>query len=125
MRLALIEAAEKRIAERTAALEALEAQINSLLGARDEAEKAQFQAVVSMYETMKPRDAAAILGALDMPVLLRVARAMSPRKMAPILAQMDPARARDLTASMAAPEAPKMVQVATDPISQLPQIVGQ
>jgi flagellar motility protein MotE (MotC chaperone) len=101
MRMALVEAAEKRINERSALLEQLEARINALVDQTKSAEEAQFKAIVDMYETMKPKEAAAILDELDMHTLLRVARAISPRKMAPIMAKMDPVKARDLTASMA------------------------
>ena len=52
-------------------------------------ETGQFAGIVAMYETMKPKDAANIFNELDMEVLLRVAKTMSPRKMAPILAEMD------------------------------------
>ena len=94
MRMALVEAAEKRIAERTQALEALEARINALVDEKRTLEEAQFVAVVATYETMKPKDAASIFDALDMDVLVRVARALNPRKLAPIMARMDPIKAR-------------------------------
>jgi flagellar motility protein MotE (MotC chaperone) len=60
-----------------------------------------------------------------MPVLLRVARAMNPRKMAPVLARMDPMRAKSLTAGMATEEAEPTLDVAAEDLSSLPQIVGQ
>lgn len=125
LRLALVEAAEKQLAERTAALEALQARIDVMVDQGKEEEKQQFASLVTMYENMKPRDAAAILSQLDMPVLLRVARAMSPRKMAPILAQMDPIRARDLTTALAAQIPEPTLTMTPDDLASLPQIVGR
>jgi flagellar motility protein MotE (MotC chaperone) len=125
MRMALVEAAEKRIEERTAVLEALEARINAMVDEKRTLEESQFVAVVSMYETMKPKDAAAIFDQLDMSVLLRVARAMNPRKMAPILAKMNPSRAQELTAGLAVDQVEPTIELAGEDLSALPQIVGQ
>lgn len=125
MRMALVEAAEKRLDERTTTLKAIEAKINALVDEKKSAEKEQFAGIVAMYETMKPKEAATIFNALDMPVLLRVARAMNPRKMAPILAKMDPMRAKTLTAGLAADEVEPSLDVAVEDLTSLPQIVGQ
>ena len=125
MRAALVEAAEKRIAERTAALEALEARINSMVDEKRSIEEREFAAIVSMYELMKPKDAAAIFDQLETDILLRVARAMSPRKMAPILARMNPAKAKDLTARMAVEEGEPTAELVAGDLGALPQIVGQ
>jgi flagellar motility protein MotE (MotC chaperone) len=125
MRTALVEAAEKRINERTALLEQLEARINALVDQNKSAEEEQFKAIVAMYETMKPKEAAAIFDELDMNTLLRVARAMNPRKMAPVMAKMNPTKAKDLTASMAITPVEPTVEVTSDDLAALPQIVGQ
>ncbi|HHY48660.1 MAG TPA: MotE family protein [Alphaproteobacteria bacterium] len=125
MRMALVEAAEKRIAERTAALEQLEARINAMVDEKRTLEEAQFTALVAMYETMKPKDAAAIFDQLEIPVLLRVARAINPRKMAPILARMDPKKARDLTAGLAVDQVEPTIELGQEDLAALPQIVGQ
>lgn len=126
MRMALVEAAEKRLDERTAALKVLEAQINALVEQKKSDEKAQFAGIVAMYETMKPKEAATLFNALDNEILLRVARAMNPRKMAPILAKMDPIKAKTLTAGLAREEAePTADTSAIEDLASLPQIVGQ
>ena len=125
MRMSLVEAAEKRIDERTALLEQLEARINALVDQNKSAEEEQFKAIVAMYETMKPKEAAAIFDELDMNTLLRVSRAMNPRKMAPIMAKMEPVKAKDLTASMAVTPAEPTVAVTSEDLAALPQIVGQ
>lgn len=125
MRMALVEAAEKRINERTAVLQQLEARIDSLVDQTQEAEKEQFKAIISMYETMKPKEAASIFDELDLSTLLRVARAMNPRKMAPIMAKMEPTKAKDLTAAMAITPTEPTVAVTAEDLAALPQIVGQ
>ena len=78
-----------------------------------------------MYETMKPKDAANIFNALDVEVLLRVAKMMSPRKMAPILAEMNTARAQELTVRMASASSDPLDSMTPDDLASLPQIVGE
>ena len=125
LRASIVDAAEKRIEERAATLEALEAQISSLVDQRTEMESGQFASIVAMYEAMKPKDAALIFNNLEMDVLLRVAKTMSPRKMAPILAAMDAARAQELTVKMAAISDQPPAEMTPDDLAALPQIVGQ
>lgn len=125
MRASLVDAAEKRIEERTATLEALEAQIATLVDQREQMETGQFAGIVAMYEAMKPKDAANIFNNLEMEVLLRVAKTMSPRKMAPILAEMDAARAQELTVQMAALADRPAAEMTPEDLAALPQIVGQ
>jgi len=123
----LVEAAERKLAERTAALQAIEARINGLVDQQKAIDEAQFKSLVQMYENMKPADAAAIFDALDMDVLVRVAKAINPRKMAPIMAKMSPTIAQLLTVKLAAvsPVTEPQTMASADPTSQLPQIVGQ
>jgi flagellar motility protein MotE (MotC chaperone) len=126
MRMALLEAAEKKLDERTQQLAALEAQVASLVDEKQAAEDAGFRAIVSMYETMKAKEAAKIFDTLPLPVMLKVARAMSPRKMSPILAAMSAKPAEALTTAMAAMDAPIPVASASgENLAALPQIVGQ
>ena len=81
-----------------------------------------------MYEQMKPQEAASIFDGLDMGVLVKVAKAMNPRKMAPIMAKMSSAKAQELTAKMAEVDPQSAVAPAAatpaDP-NALPQIVGK
>ncbi|MFD1945159.1 MotE family protein [Paradevosia shaoguanensis] len=123
----LVEAAERKLAERTAALQAIEARINGLVDQQKSIDEAQFKSLVSMYENMKPADAAKIFDALDIDVLLRVAKAINPRKMAPIMAKMNPTVAQVLTVKLAAvnPVTQPTTMASTDLNAELPQIVGQ
>ncbi len=125
MRTALLEAAEKRLDQRMQELAALEARVAALVDEKQAAEDAGFKAVVSMYESMKPKDAASIFNTLGMPVLLKVVRAMNPRKMSPILAEMAAEPAQKLTTALAATESTDVVAEVGENLAQLPQIVGQ
>lgn len=125
MRASLVDAAEKRIDERQATLQGIEDQISSLVEQRKAMEEGQFASIVAMYGTMKPKDAAAIFDQLDMEVLVRVAKMMTPRKMAPILAAMNTARAQELTVRLASAETDPLESMTPDNLAALPQIVGQ
>jgi len=50
---------------------------------------------------MKPKDAARVFDTLDMPILLDVLQRMKERLAAPILANMDPERAKSVTVELA------------------------
>lgn len=124
-RTSLVEAAELRLADRIAGLEAVEKRINALVDEKKALDNEQFAGVVGMYETMKATDAAAIFDSLEMDVLLRVVRSMNPRKMAPVLAKMDTKRATDLTLMLAEVEPEPELDVPLDSLDDLPQIVGK
>lgn len=124
-RMALIEAAEQRLAERIANLEAIEARISSLVDERKALDDTQFSNLVGMYETMKPGDAAAIFDSLAVDVLVRVARGMNPRKLSPVMAKMTTERAQELTLRLAAVEIEPTLDAPIDELANLPQIVGQ
>jgi flagellar motility protein MotE (MotC chaperone) len=98
---AVMVAAEKKLAARVAELNALQAKLEALEAARQSHDSANWTSLVHIYETMKPRDAATIFDALDMQVLLGVLDRMSERKAAPILAAMQPDRARLATQLLA------------------------
>ncbi|UTW54176.1 MotE family protein [Kordiimonas sp. SCSIO 12610] len=97
----LLEANEKRIDDKIAQLEQLEASIKSSLRIFNEREEKEFAKVVKIYETMKPKAAAPIFENLPDAVQLDIATRMKEAKFALILAAMDPSKARDLTTSLA------------------------
>lgn len=98
---ALVDAAEKRMKSRVAELQDLRSSIEALIHKYDAQQTKELKSVVKIYETMKPKDAAAILEKLDMPTLLSIVDAMKERKTSAILAAMTPKRAREVTAEMA------------------------
>lgn len=94
-------AAEQKLTARVTELQTLQKKLESLDAARKEREDTSWQGLVKLYAAMKPRDAAAIFNDLDQPVLLQVIDRMKEAKAAPILAAMQPDKARDLTAKLA------------------------
>jgi flagellar motility protein MotE (MotC chaperone) len=98
---AVLGAAEKRLAARIDELNSLQRKLESLEVVRKDRDEANWRGLVKLYESMKPRDAAAIFNDLDMPVLLQVVDRMKEIKAAPVLAAMQPDRARQLTAELA------------------------
>jgi flagellar motility protein MotE (MotC chaperone) len=98
---AVLVAAEKRLAVRVDELTALQKKLEALEAARMERDDANWTGLVRLYESMKPRDAATIFNDLEMPVLLQVLDRMNERKAAPVLAAMQPERARQVTAQLA------------------------
>ena len=96
----LMQAAERRIDEKIAKLQELQKSIQTGAKAQDEQEDARIQSLAHMYEQMKPKDAARILEQLDVPVLLTMLSRMREMKAAPILATMDPAKAKAVTLAL-------------------------
>ncbi|WP_374516081.1 MotE family protein, partial [Brevundimonas sp.] len=99
--LPLLAAAEQKLDARVQALQTVKGEVQQLLGQVDEREKAELDRLVAVYSAMRPRDAARVFGSLDDDVRLPVAAAMRPRALAAIMAQMDPAAARELTEKLA------------------------
>ncbi|HEY0836111.1 MAG TPA: hypothetical protein VGE72_19555, partial [Azospirillum sp.] len=97
---ALLIAAEKRIEQKLAEMEKVRADIQKLMRTGDEKQSAQLESLVKIYETMKPKEAARIFEELDMPVLLDVFQRMKESKSAPILAAMDPTKAKLVTTAL-------------------------
>jgi flagellar motility protein MotE (MotC chaperone) len=97
----MLGAAEGRLSARVQELQALQTRLEALEGARRDREEAGWRGLVRMYEAMKPRDAAAIMNELDGEVLVQVLDRMKEGKAAPVMAAMDPARARSATAKLA------------------------
>lgn len=93
----LLAAVESRIAEKLAAMEKLQAVLESVIKRNDAEMDARIRSLVKIYELMKPADAARIFEALDMETLLPVVERMNERRLAPVMAQMNPAKARDVT----------------------------
>lgn len=60
-----------------------------------------YSKLVKIYEGMKPKEAAKIFNTLQTQVLLGVAQQMKENKLAAIVAEMNPEKARDLTMSLA------------------------
>jgi flagellar motility protein MotE (MotC chaperone) len=94
-------AAEMKLSSRVEELRALQQRLESMEAERKQQEDTAWQGLVKVYESMKPRDAAAIFNDLGMPVLLAVVDRMKETKAAAILAAMAPDKARDVTTQLA------------------------
>lgn len=101
MREALLKAGEQELEQKYEELQALRETIEGLLGTQSEEEEARIASLVKIYEGMKAKDAAAIFNTLDIGILLQVMGRMSERKSGPILAEMNPDRARIVTIRLA------------------------
>ena len=97
----VLTAAEQKIASRVEEMKTLQKNLEALETARQQREEASWQGLVKLYETMKPREAAAIFNDLTMSVLQPLISRMKEAKAAPILAAMTPDKARDVTARIA------------------------
>lgn len=97
IRVNLLSAAELRIDEKIVQLKSIEATIQELLARHDDQEEKKLRSLVRIYESMKPKQAARIFEELDIDILIDVAERMNERKFAPILAQMNPERAKTVT----------------------------
>jgi flagellar motility protein MotE (MotC chaperone) len=122
MRENLLKAAEKRVEAKVAELKDVESRVKSEMGNRDQAEEKRFKTIISMYENMKPKDAARIFDRLDMKVLVDVATHMNPRTMSEILAGMTPDTAEKLTVELANRA---RAQPASQSPDKLPKIEGK
>jgi flagellar motility protein MotE (MotC chaperone) len=125
MRENLLRAAEKKVDGRIGELKEVEDRISA--GARAEKEEAdrQMKTIVIMYETMKPKDAAKVFDRLNISVLMPIATAMNPRKMAEVLAAMSPEAAERLTVALAAKSREALAgpaPAAAAPQGELPRI---
>jgi flagellar motility protein MotE (MotC chaperone) len=117
----LLKAAEQRIEARAEDVKAIEGRISAAASRKAAEEDARFKAIVTMYEGMKPKDAARIFDRLEMAVLIEVASKIAPRKMAEILGVMQPAAAERLTVELAR----RAGADSGGTIASLPKIEGQ
>ena len=97
----MVAAAEQRMEQKMAELKVLQSTVEDLLKKRSDAEEAQLQSLVKIYQNMKPKAAAQVFEELDMDVLLEVVSRMNERKLAPILALVSPTKAKEMTYELA------------------------
>jgi len=124
MRESLIQSAEKRIDTHLNELKDIETQIKTDTEQKSQGADARLKALITMYENMKPRDAAKIFNGLEDSVLVEVASKINPRTMAEIMAQMQSDVAQRLTVELASKAQPASPQPGAGP-ADLPKINGQ
>lgn len=97
---ALIKVTEQRVDKKITDLKAMEDEIRKILGDANNKQEAQIDSLVKVYEVMKPKEAARIFDTLDMPIIIGVVTHMKEAKVAPILAAMDPQKAKQVTTAL-------------------------
>ena len=121
IRESLLKSAEKRIDSKVEELKGVETRITAAQEQKAAAEGVKFKSIVTMYEGMKPKDAAKIFDRLDMAVLIEVASQIAPRKMSEIMGLMTPEAAERLTVELARRAGGERSASATE----LPKIEGR
>ena len=101
IRTGLLAAAESRIDKKVEELKVLRETISGLIKTFDAQREAKILRLVKIYESMKPKAAARIFEVLNMDTLLKVAERMKERKLAPIMAKMNPDKTREMTVELA------------------------
>lgn len=123
LRQQLLQQTEDRLKKKVDEMSALEARIKAMREEQERKEKEELRGLVTMYESMKPKDAARIFDRLDLDILLKVSRAMKPRKMADVMAKMSPEVSERLTVALVTGRKPRDEQ--PDAAAQaLPKIMG-
>ena len=76
----LLQATEERIQKRVDELKKLEERIEAAVEEKKRQEENEIAGLVTMYENMKPKDAARIFDRLSLPILMKVVRQMKPER---------------------------------------------
>jgi flagellar motility protein MotE (MotC chaperone) len=121
IRESLLKSAEKRIESKVEELKAVESRIATATGQKAETDAARFKGIITMYEGMKPKDAAKVFDRLEMSVLFEIASQIAPRKMSDILGLMAPEAAERLTIEMAR----RAGSDKSGAVAELPKIEGK
>ncbi len=127
LRESLLQAAERKLDGRINDLKEIESRLDA--GAKAEQAEAdrQLKTVVTMYESMKAKDAARVFDRLKLDVLVPIATTMKPARMSEILAAMSPEAAEKLTVALAmrgreASPGPGGMTPASAPAGELPRL---
>ena len=97
----VLAASERRLGQRIDELTQLQQRLEAMERTRGEREESGWRGLVRTYESMRPREAAAIFEELELPVVIQILDRMGERKMAPVIGAMRPEKARVLTAELA------------------------
>lgn len=101
VQLQLLAAAEAKLDAKVKALNGLKGDIQGLLGQADAQKSAEVDRMVTVFSSMKPKDAAARMTILDDTVRLPIAAKMKERTLSLILSNMLPSDAKVLTERLA------------------------
>ncbi|MDD3287800.1 MAG: hypothetical protein PHX43_02170 [Alphaproteobacteria bacterium] len=96
----LLKIAEQRVDQKMQEMETLRNQLQGLVNQASASQQAQLDNLVKIYETMKAKEAARIFEKLELPTLLGVIERMKPAKVAIIMAEMLPEKAKEITVAL-------------------------
>ncbi|WP_188262088.1 MotE family protein [Azospirillum tabaci] len=94
---AVLAAAETRATAQIQKLSAIKRDVEALMQQRSNLQQEDLKRMVTIYETMKPRDAARIFNDLETDIIIDVLDRMAERRSAPIIAELEDAKAREVT----------------------------
>jgi len=92
-----VELASEKLQLEQARLDELKGALDDMFNKIEAAKTDDVRRLVSLYSNMKPKDAAAIMNDLDIEVSVMVLGTMAERNAAPILAGLNPVRARAIS----------------------------
>lgn len=101
MKESLIDASSKKLDDKIAELKQLKSDTEALLKTYNEHEDAKLRSLVKIYESMKPDAAASIFEQMNMDIMLEIVDKMSEKKASLVLANMSPAKAKEVTEKLA------------------------
>lgn len=94
---AVLAAAETRATAQIQKLSAIKRDVEALMQQRSNLQQEDLKRMVTIYETMKPRDAARIFNDLETDIIIDVLDRMAERRSAPIIAELEDGKAREVT----------------------------
>lgn len=92
-----LKVAEDEISQKLVQLQSYEKKLRDLMKEYNAKEKEKLNALVKMYSTMKPKDAARIFNSLDLEITTALVREMKPSTSSAIISQMEASRAKAIT----------------------------
>ncbi|MFV0626721.1 MAG: MotE family protein [Alphaproteobacteria bacterium] len=92
-----LKVAEEQIEQKLAQLKAYETKLKNMMRDYEGKERQRIDALVKLYASMKPKDAARIFDTLDTEILVSLLSEMKPSASSAILSQMDVKKAKDVT----------------------------
>lgn len=100
-RAALVEAAQGRLQEQIRALESAESELSATMALADRAAEDDIARLVSVFEAMKPEEAAAVFAEMDASFAAGFLARLTPQTAADILAGLEPRQAYGFSAILA------------------------
>jgi flagellar motility protein MotE (MotC chaperone) len=92
--------AENEIDKKIKQLKEYEQKLNELINKYSQKEQENVEALVKLYASMKPKDAARIFNTMDVDISVAILRGMKPSSSSAILSQMDAQKAQTITAEL-------------------------